>query len=1045
MASRLVVLTLLAALTAARADYEFALDEQSLAPHPDWTGRDKAESYGHSFADGVASFRASGKGRTMVWARHFDPPMDLKGLRYVTLRYRAENLNPELFSYLLFLSNATDGRMRADYLGATAGDLVIDGDWHVFTTELKFRDRLCSVALRFQSLPGTEGRLEVSRLALTADPPRFPIATDLDWRRGVDPAAGQPLAVAEPTTQVPALQTALALQDWFDGPDVVVEGVPFQVAVAGPAAVSTPLRELATARFPVGRPAADLYLLLGMETGYRLLTYDAWQPGDRIASSTRFTITVRYADGGTDRQVPYCLDKHGYGVWRGLHVYEVATDQRPVEEITLDDGMKTAAFHLVALTAGGRRRMPAQAETPTAASGPAPLDPTAWQAARQPGSLSYRDREVDIAAGAGTVRLRLTPNAALSAAAATVRGFDLKPVPVPLFRVREGETTWTSDDFRPAGAVSSKPDLAVARYTSDAARLEAEVSVRPGDGEALVELRVCNLAAEPRHLAVTFPEVAVTAPRDGAALRYALPRSVMVLDDSRMIYTSQYGGRYPVQWLDLYSPAGGLTVATRTREPVDRSFAGGKDDTGRGVARVEYLDNRPLPPGEWVAYPPASLALHGGDWHAALAADRRWRATWGPPLKPRIDWYRDIWHLRTHWINSLGGGKADYNWQDPATGKLRPLEFVAKDRAAFGPVDYIHLFDWRISKTYGRWGDYKHYDEIGGLPAFREALGKAQTSGIRMGLYLDCFLCSRKSECGQAHGQEWGATGENGQLRNGYGTADDPMYNMCLQVPAWRDYLAETCARVVRETGCDGIYLDEGGFILEQYNCWRTDHGHPPGGTTLAGERALFERVKTAIPQQTALYTEYCPPDIIAPYLDGAYMHALRLARPEVSPGYLNTSRFSFPDLRLFQITNGGSCYDGIWDGFYFTLFNGMRIYSLAWGHDDEAFVLLRRIRELYGEHGEAFCDPAPRPLVATLAAGLYANEFSSAKETVWTIWNDRYRTYTGDVLSVPHPAGAGYRDAWNKVDLKPRTAGGRAVLPITIGPREIGVLVQRR
>ncbi len=224
-----------------------------------------------------------------------------------------------------------------------------------------------------------------------------------------------------------------------------------------------------------------------------------------------------------------------------------------------------------------------------------------------------------------------------------------------------------------------------------------------------------------------------------------------------------------------------------------------------------------------------------------------------------------------------------------------------------------------------------------------------------------------------------------------------------------------------------------------------SDHGHPPGGTTLAGERALFERVKTAIPQQTALYTEYCPPDIIAPYLDGAYMHALRLARPEVSPGYLNTSRFSFPDLRLFQITNGGSCYDGIWDGFYFTLFNGMRIYSLAWGHDDEAFVLLRRIRELYGEHGEAFCDPAPRPLVATLAAGLYANEFSSAKETVWTIWNDRYRTYTGDVLSVPHPAGAGYRDAWNKVDLKPRTAGGRAVLPITIGPREIGVLVQRR
>ena len=63
----------------------------------------------------------------------------------------------------------------------------------------------------------------------------------------------------------------------------------------------------------------------------------------------------------------------------------------------------------------------------------------------------------------------------------------------------------------------------------------------------------------------------------------------------------------------------------------------------------------------------------------------------------------------------------------------------------------------------------------------------------------------------------------------------------------------------------------------------------------------------------------------------------------------------------------------------------------------------------------------------------------------MWTLFNADFRTYRGPVLEVPHRAGANYRDAWNQTDLTPQLHGDQAVLSTTLGPREVGCIVQTR
>lgn len=1024
---------LLLALTLTAPDLELLGGEQApWAATPAWTGQQTAAEYDHTVRDGIARFETSGAGGTMVWARHFAEPADLSGLAYVTLRYRAHGLNPELRSYFLYLSDSGSGRMIADYLGLGAGDLLADGQWHHLTTRLKIKDQLYAAALRFQALPDEQGWVEVSRLAITAEPPRLTIDTDLPWQAARPTDPGRPLDLPPPTLPRATAQTDLNLADWFTSPEVTISGVRLRVPTEGVVALPTSYPEDQTLSIPTAGAKGPFAMLLGAKLHPQVLTYNGWQAGDSVNQPSRFAVRVVYQDGSDEWQVPFCVDRAEHALFRGLHLYEIEAGEQPTARLEIVDGMRFGQFELVAISAEAPRQAPADP--------PLVVTPQAPPLPAQPGTVAAEGQQVVVRTAAGSLTFSAADQPSLTSLSSPAAK-RLAAVPQPLLTVTEPDRPGPPVEFRWSAAV--KPAQAVLEGRSAESKLAARITIRPGrPGEVELTLSLRNDDTATRYPTVVFPQVAVALPDEPAALYSAIPRGCLLVTNAARQFRSPYGGEHPLQWLDFFDQraGGGLYLGTRTQDPRHRWYVAGKTPA-RSVGSVEWLDNTPLPPGQWVDYPAAVIGLHGGDWHVAFEADASWRRTWQQPLKPRLEWYQHLWHLRTHWVRTLSRGRPDVNWLDPETGKLRGAEFLAKDRAAFGTIDYLHLFDWRISDEFGRWGDYDDYRPLGGLEAFRTAIREVQDEGVRVGLYLDTFLVSRKSKVGQAHGLDWATHRPDGKPRDGYSTPDDPMLNMNVNEPGWQDYLAQTCRRVATETGVDGIYLDEGGFAGEQYWNYRQVDGRPVAETVIAGERVLYEQVKRNLPDGVALYVEHAPPDVLVPYLDGAYLHAYKYTDLANSPGFLTTARFAFPDFRVFTIPNAGSMVDGIEHGLKYSVFNGVPLYSLAWGHEQSANDLCRKVRDVLGAHETAFLTDHPKPLLPTLASTVYANEFEAPGETVWTFWNGGFRSFEGPVLRVPYVAGATYRDAWHGRDLQPRREGGNVILELRLEPRDIGVI----
>ncbi len=1042
---------------------------------PEWAAFEKAESMRSAFQEGVATFRASGGGRIGLWTCNPTPRLDVRKMHFVSLRYRLFDTDPSLYSYLLYADTGDSGGMYARNLVFGANDLIHDGEWHTATTTLHPFEEIGTMALRIRALEGREGRLDVAYLRFSEAPPRNGLSEVIRWQAGTDGLTGEAIALDTLRKEtLPQAQAALALGEWFPGEDAVVEGVNFRVPVAGPVAAATSVKGVERLAVPVGRKAAGLYLLMGAQFPYKMLGYEGWAPGDMTDRPEQFHVTLRYADGSEEEQVPYCLGQRRYGVWRGLQAYALPVAAgKTVREIELHDGMVYSAFHLVAVTMAGTSLAPQPADAPLRT--PAGIAPRAVAPA-----VSLRGNRLTARTGAGDLVFDLAKGISL-VAATNVRHpkWRVKVEPLPLFSVKEGQKVWPGDGFLLDGKVTVAARTALATFTSREAGVSIALAIEARAEDAAIRVRVKNLSDQPRTLDVTLPQVRVTlaetavaqpagssgkagaataagrpaGPSAGAVvpagaddLWYFYPAMCAVWSNQDGAYDTVYSGYFPVQFQDVYDrrSGGGLAVGTRDTSLRQRYFGMTKAQ-GAATMRIEYRFNPPLPAGEWVEYPMAVLAPHGGDWRPALEAYQRWFASWHKPQRPRIGWYQGVWNFRTWWTHTMGDGRAEHNLFDPKTKEFQTDAYLKRDREQFGAVDMVHFFDWRISKQYGRYGDFSHYEDIGGLEKFRGMVGDLKRQGVRVGLYLDCYLCSRKSLVGQAHGKEWALLRQDGRVGDNYSSPEDPMLNMCVNHPGWQDHMAQTCARVARETGCDGVYLDEGMTDLGGYWCWSKEHGHPVPGTNQAGLLEMARKVRAALPANVALYTEWSPADVFIPHLDGAYQASLRHSEAQASPGFLQTARFVFPDFRVLTISNGGSMADGIWEGTKYNLFNGVPLYSLSWGHDDACLPLFRKMSAILHEHADAFNTRRPIPWVETERGEVYCNEFAGARETVWTLRSGRYRTLDGPLLRVKHVPGARYVDLWNGKPLKPVVAGGLATLAVRLGPRGIGAVAQVR
>jgi len=572
--------------------------------------------------------------------------------------------------------------------------------------------------------------------------------------------------------------------------------------------------------------------------------------------------------------------------------------------------------------------------------------------------------------------------------------------------------------------------------------LTTEFEAVPTDYGLRLSLTIRNEGGHAVSAAPVFPnlELRGSDAADHGRLRYCFPARVARVGVENTSDRAFYSGIAPLQFLAADHPRlGSLHVVVGDTTNSRKLFGLDKDDE---VLRlfVEHEARTLEPGGQW-SLPPVLLGATAGTWHSGLHAYRNWLERWNQPAVPRCDVFRAVFNFRVFYTQHAPPMNSGVF--DPATKRWSLPEAVERDRRIFGGVDFVHLYGWAASPDGGRVGDYQPWDHIGGLAGFRDQLAALHAHGVPTGLYLEGYLASPQSEVARKFGEAWGMRDANGGNIDAWGGG---YTTMCAHHPGWQDYLAETCARLARETGARGLYLDQFGF-LTQYRCHHPEHAqfHPHGAHMLAGEMQILRKVREAVGPGHLLYTEEIPTDVMTRHIDGAYTAAVNisLARGIACPIHL--TRFALPDFKTIQLISESGMGDNL-PAVRATFFNGEALYLAGsdCAFSPECLALIRKTHAILREHADAFTTMTPEPLVETLAAEVHANYFPAPTRRVWTLLHTGAQTHHGPVLRVPHVAGARYHDAWNDTPIDPSINNeGLAEITLSIEAGGAGCIVQ--
>jgi hypothetical protein len=1013
-----------------------------LKPAPGWTTRPATQFSATAEGSGM-TFTVHGSDRQMRWPLALPEPVDLRRLPYFSLRYRASG-QLGLTTYAVWLGEQGSGAGRQATIPVLAKDLCADGQWHTITVEIKQPFRATQLAVGLDCA-GEQATMTLDGIAFSSRPPRWPVAQllscqtrDSAWPNGrdgwtvlVDPPAG-----GKPS---PFLTLRLGLADWFQNSEVTVGGVPFRAPTRPEQVNGTGAAALAAMRLALPPNATEVYLL----TAAAAPATEPWgidwahpRPVERLSEPEKTVCEVRYTEGPPDFVLPVDVATRQRGLTRGLGVCVVHPDpaRRPTE-LVLHDRMRNASFAILGATV--RTDSPRVTE-PTWSALAHPAPPTG--AFQRLGNVAEPVRGAPLAiSGKLGVEFALQPAFGWRRLCAGDSPDALRCDAGPVFEVEIGGKVLPAESWQPAHSAKLGQGFRFV-LTHPETRLRATVDCVPREPQAMrLRLSLTNENAKPITATVRFPVLRGLRLGSVDQTWYLCGRRGGIINRAPIAFREALGEPHPLQVDGFFNPQTGLALACLTLDTVaQHHFIRFAKNTHGGQWSPEYVQ-RDIAPGQSFTATEAELALCEGDWRAILEGYQAWLRTWFQPPATKPWWERTFAFLGR---NAHYDGAADPRER----GAIQPA--IDDCRKYVGFCDYVHLFGWSSSKTYGDWGDYAHYDEtVGGLDYFRANIAQAQQRGVGIGLYQDGYLSSDRGQTVGAQARQWAMQRADGSPNY---VPDYRAYNQCPYQEGWRKHLAATYARIVRDTGARGMYVDEYGATDGRWTCYAKDHGHNGVEVPYAGEVQVLQALRQAVGSQVALYSEYPSAEVSRQLLDGSFTYQAlwSVDQEPLAPHFIDLPRFVFPQFKQFHIIYYVAPRDGNWWLLKFPFFNG-ESYDLGQpnlpGYDPAALAFQRRAIEVLCGHRDAFASHDVRPLVQTEAAGVFANEFCAEQETVWTLYNANGRTVRGTLLRARHIAGATYEDAWNGIPLRPEIAGDTASLAFELGPKAVGCVVQRR
>jgi hypothetical protein len=1012
-------------------------DATQWTAHTDWLNN-PSDEYEVRKQENILDFSVQEAGRGMKWSLNFPKPIDLNKKSYLVIDYRAEGISASS-DYFIYM-NVRIGDSNKELYTIMPGDLEGDGRWRKVIAEVPSA-YLNWIAIQVQAKT-MSAHIQIKSISFTSEKPEFSISDFLDinynWDSNqFDIVDISPYCNADVNEKLK--QMGLKSQ-WFNSERVTTDGIPFQVTLTPSNIISTKINSVETFTIPIHHKAGELYLLLGAyfegneepSIGFGKLT--------RITHVERFVTEIVYEDGISDFVFPSRVGSERYVIENTMGVYRVIpTRNVDIKEIKIHDRMRQGEFYLAGLTISKQSLIEPKAEKPIQiiqSEGKSIIKPDVM--------ISFDNHIITLNNGYLKATLNTEDGLIFTSLENGYTNIECLANASPIFAVTLGNELVSSSDFQVKEVSIQAGKVAEVSLVHDFVSAHLTLSF-DDDNQLKFALKLTNTSDSQIKTTPSFlilENIFISSSKVTSTQYdqwYCFPRRGAVISNVPTSLNEPYSGSFPMQFMDVYhQQLGGIYVMKHDLSDEYKWFKLKKDKVIS--LRIDYMEKE-LKSGESFILPEVVIGTHSGDWHDALMAYRHWMKSWYKPLVERKQWFMEIFNFRQQFMHFDLPRKSGIFDNDTKEYHFRKT--MEKDISDFGGVDYLHIFDWGWSKEYGRCGDYDHWEQIGGVESFRKAIAEVQSMGIPVGLYIEGYLVDPESNIGKAHGTEWQLLDQDGKPYSFFA----PSYNICSAVKDWQEYLSQTYARVWRETGVNGFYVDEMGFADPGHFCYNPNHGHSIPESPLRGQRDLVRRIRESLPKDVVVYTEESPTDVNSQYQDGSFTYAISSVSDELSPTHLNLYRFAFPNFKTFEIITCdrplGSDYQSVKRIF----FNGEGIWIEGIADDwftPETRAFIAKMNHVIKAHVKAFTSMNPIPLVHTLIEGIYANEFPTEKEIVWTIYNTNYSTVRGEIMAIPHKDGASYYDAWNEKELNPRIHQSKAYFDIEIGPKDIGCIIQR-
>ena len=452
--------------------------------------------------------------------------------------------------------------------------------------------------------------------------------------------------------------------------------------------------------------------------------------------------------------------------------------------------------------------------------------------------------------------------------------------------------------------------------TAAAAPLRASLSVSlaAGADSSIWELRLINTGTAPVACMCSFPLIS------GLSLGNGNDNLMVVNDQAGYILPlwAHSGGTYgnarymSMQWGCVFDEQSRDAFAFIVRDPDIRNK---QIRYLKPAIEVSYFPPLTIGAGETVTFPEAEIMLYSGDWKRAALSYQRWFSR-NVKTVPHADWVRSI--------DGHGGDWFEKRGQPHSEGYphvMYPLDSFADlpDIYHAVPVDN-HEFAFHCSRSQPEeitgkvmlWTDADNElrQDLGGAPALRRGIRKIHDLGYHFTFYVEGYLCPGDAEIVLRQGaRDWAVMNRVGSNLGAYTGEGEKLgcglLHMCTGCLEWQEHLAHTAARLVRETGADGVRLDSLGFY--SFACYHPAHNHASPFDYNRWLEQMLAKVAAAVRRENpqCLLTTEGGADFFGRHFDGCLTQQFVKHRVAVSRD-VSPMRIAVPDYGvLWHVTSG--------------------------------------------------------------------------------------------------------------------------------------------